>query len=243
MSDEQRNTVLRFAVIFIVIALGFVAVLAKIVYVQTVEREEWMKVAERQVPSHRSIPATRGNILDCNGQLLASSMPQYYMYMDTRVEALHQNGGKLFYEYIDELAADLARVAGDRTAAEYKARITQAYNKKERRLRVCDRRINYLERRELEKNSLISKGKYKSGILFEDQHRRIKPFGVLASRTIGGIYGEGGYGNSGLEKRFDPELRGKDGLSSIQRIGGRNESVTVKEAEDGMDVITTIDAN
>ncbi len=243
MSDEQRNTVLRFAVIFMVIALGFVAVLAKIIYVQTVERDEWMKVAERQVPSNRSIPATRGNILDCNGQLLASSMPQYYMYMDTRVEALHLNGGKLFHEHIDELAADLERIVGGHSAAEYKARITQAYNKKERRLRVCDRRINYLQRRELEQNSLIKKGKYKSGILFEDQHRRIKPFGILASRTIGGIYGEGGYGNSGLEKRFDRELRGKDGLSSIQRIGGRNESVTVKEAEDGMDVITTIDAN
>ena len=243
MSDEQRNTVLRFAVIFIVIAIGFVAVLARIVYIQTVERDEWMKVAERQVPTHRAIPATRGNILDCNGQLLASSMPQYYIYMDTRVEALHQNGGKLFHEHIDELAADLERIAGDHTAAEYKARITQAYNKKERRLRVCDKRINYLQRRELEQNSLIRKGKYKSGILFEDQHRRIKPFGMLASRTIGGIYSEGGYGNSGLEKKFDAELRGKDGLSSIQRIGGRNESVTVHEAEDGMDVITTIDAN
>ena len=243
MSDEQRNTVLRFAVIFTMITLGFVAVLVKIVYVQTVEREEWMKVAERQVPSNRNIPATRGNILDCNGQLLASSMPQYYMYMDTRVEALHQNNGKLFHEHIDTLSADLARIVGDRSAAEYKARITQAYHKREKRLRVCEHRINYLQRRELEQNPLIRKGKYKSGVLFDDQHRRIKPFGILASRTIGGIYGEGGSGNSGLEKGFDEELRGKDGLSSIQRIGGRNESVTIKEAEDGMDVITTIDAN
>ena len=243
MSDEQRNTVLRFAVIFTMITLGFVAVLVKIVYVQTVEREEWMKVAERQVPSNRNIPATRGNILDCNGQLLASSMPQYYMYMDMRVEALHQNNGKLFHEHIDTLSADLARIVGDRSAAEYKARITQAYHKREKRLRVCEHRINYLQRRELEQNPLIKKGKYKSGVLFDDQHRRIKPFGILASRTIGGIYGEGGSGNSGLEKGFDEELRGKDGLSSIQRIGGRNESVTIKEAEDGMDVITTIDAN
>ncbi|MBR4263842.1 MAG: penicillin-binding protein 2 [Paludibacteraceae bacterium] len=225
------------------ITLGFVAVLVKIVYVQTVEREEWMKVAERQVPSNRNIPATRGNILDCNGQLLASSMPQYYMYMDMRVEALHQNNGKLFHEHIDTLSADLARIVGDRSAAEYKARITQAYHKREKRLRVCEHRINYLQRRELEQNPLIRKGKYKSGVLFDDQHRRIKPFGILASRTIGGIYGEGGSGNSGLEKGFDEELRGKDGLSSIQRIGGRNESVTIKEAEDGMDVITTIDAN
>ena len=95
MSDEQRNTVWRFAMIFIVIALGFIAVLVKIVYIQAVERDEWLKVAEKQVPTNRPIPATRGNILDCNGRLLASSMPQYYIYMDTRVPALHEKNGEL----------------------------------------------------------------------------------------------------------------------------------------------------
>ena len=69
MSDEQRNTVWRFAIIFTVIALGFVAVLGKIVYVQTVERAQWLKVAENQIPTRKPIPATRGNILDCNGRL------------------------------------------------------------------------------------------------------------------------------------------------------------------------------
>ena len=243
MSDEQRNTVWRFAMIFIVILAGFVAVLGKIIYVQTVERDEWLKVAEKQVPTNRPIQATRGNILDCNGQLLASSMPQYYIYMDTRVPALREKEGALFARHIDTLALDLATVVGDHSQAEYKARIVQAYRNHEKRYRVCDHRINYLQRQALEQNQLIKKGKYKSGIFFEDQHRRIKPYGVLASRTIGSIYGDGGGGNSGLEKRFDKELRGEDGMSSIQRIGGRNESVTVEEAKDGLDVVTTIDAN
>lgn len=243
MSEEQRNTVWRFAMIFIVILLGFVAVLVKIIYIQAVERDEWLKVAEKQVPTIRPIKATRGNILDCNGRLLASSMPQYYMYMDTRVEALHQKNGKLFTANIDTLALDLANIVGEHTQAEYKARITNAYRRGEKRLRVCDHRINYLQRQALEQNGLIKRGKYKSGIFFEDQHRRIKPYGVLASRTIGGIYGEDGVGNSGLEKRFDKELRGVDGLSAIQKIGGRYESVTLEEAKDGVDVVTTIDAN
>ncbi len=242
MSDEQRNTVWRFAIIFIFLLIGFGAVIGKIIYIQTVEREQWLKVAEKQVPTHRPIAATRGNILDCNGQLLASSMPQYYIYMDTRVPALHEKNGALFQRHIDTLCIDLERIVGGRTAAEYKQRITYAYRHNEKRLKVCPDRINYLQRRELEENALIKKGKYKSGILFEDQHRRIKPFGILASRTIGSIYGEGGGGNSGLEKRFDKELRGQDGLTSIQRIGGRNESVTLEEAEDGMDIVTTIDA-
>lgn len=229
--------------IFSVIALGFVAVLGKIIYIQTVERAEWLKVAERQVPTHRPIPATRGNILDCNGRLLASSMPQYYVYMDTRVEALHAKKGQLFQQEIDTLAGDFARIVGDMSQAEYKARITRAYQRGEKRLKVCDHRINYLQRQALEQNRLIKRGKYKSGILFEDQHRRIKPYGQLASRTIGSIYGEGGVGNAGLEKGFDAELRGEDGMSSIQRIGGRNESVTEREAVDGKDIVTTIDAN
>ena len=243
MSDEQRNTVWRFAIIFIVIMLGFGAVLGKIVYIQTVERDEWLKVAEKQVPTRKPIQATRGNILDCNGQLLASSMPQYYMYMDASVPALHDNNGHLFTTYIDTLARDLSIIVPEHTQAEYKARITRAYLRSNKRLRVCDHRINYLQRRELERNPLLKKGKYKSGVFFEDQYRRIKPFGILASRTIGSIYGDGGGGNSGLEKRFDKELRGIDGMSSIQRIGGRNESVTEIEAQDGLDVVTTIDAN
>lgn len=243
MYDEQQNTVWRFAIIFIAIFIGFAAVLGRIIYIQAFEREAWLKVAEQQVPTHRPIAATRGNILDCNGRLLASSMPQYYMYMDTRVEALHQKNGQLFNRHIDTLALDLATIVGEHTQAEYKARIVQAYKKGEARLKVCDHRINYLQRQALLNNALIKKGKYKSGIFFEDQHRRIKPYGILASRTIGSIYGEGGSGNSGLEKRFDNELRGEDGMSSIQKIGGRYESVTEVEAKDGLDVKTTIDAN
>ncbi|MBR2166590.1 MAG: penicillin-binding protein 2 [Paludibacteraceae bacterium] len=243
MSDEQRNTIWRFAMIFIVIFLGFCAVIGKIIYIQAVERDQWMKVAEKQVPTHKPIPATRGNILDCNGRLLASSMPQYYMYMDTRVEALHLNNGRLFLSHIDTLALDLARIVGDHSAEEYKTRIVKAYRKGEKRLKVCDHRINYLQRQALMQNKLIKRGKIKSGIFFEDQHRRIKPYGLLASRTIGGIYGEGGHGNSGLEKRFDKELSGVDGLSSVQKIGGRYEPITVEEAQDGLDIVTTIDAN
>ncbi len=243
MSDEQRNTIWRFALIFIIIAMGFVAVLGKIIYIQAVERDQWLKVAERQVPTNRPIKATRGNILDTNGSLLASSMPQYYIYMDTRVEALRANDGSLFHEHVDSLAHDLANIVRDKSQAEYKSRLTQAYKNKAKRLRVCDRRINYLQRQELLQNPLIKKGKFKSGIFFEDQHRRIKPYGILASRTIGGIYGEGGSGNSGLEKRFDKELSGEDGMSSIQKIGGRYESVTIEEAQDGLDIVTTIDAN
>ncbi|MEE0861291.1 MAG: hypothetical protein UIC49_07490, partial [Paludibacteraceae bacterium] len=206
MLDEQKNTVWRFAIIFILISLGFLAVLGKIIYIQTVERSEWMKVAEKQVPTHRPIKATRGNILDCNGQLLASSMPQYYIYMDTRADALVINNSQLLKEHLDSLCHDLTSIIGDYTTEEYRQRIVQGQKQGNRRLKLSKGRINYLQRRALEQNSLIRLGKYKSGVFFEDQHRRIKPYGLLASRTIGSINGEEGIGTAGLEKAFDKEL-------------------------------------
>jgi cell division protein FtsI (penicillin-binding protein 3) len=90
---------------------------------------------------------------------------------------------------------------------------------------------------------LVRRGVYKSGISFTDRNIRSKPFGSLGSRTIGNIYGDGGAGNAGIEKRFDKELRGVDGTSSRQRVAGHWEYIPIVEAENGADVYTTLDAN
>lgn len=247
MSDNQRNTILRFAAIFLLITAGFVAVIVKIVVIQTKERDQWLNIATQQVKTDQPIAATRGNILDCEGRLLASSMPQYYVKMDTRVEALHLGGDTLFYKYVDSIADGMSRIVGDRSNEEYKRIMVNAFkskNKKERVIhKLSKRRITYTEMKEIKQLPLVRRGVYKSGIEFENQHRRVKPFGSLASRTIGSIYGEGGYGNAGLEKGFDKELAGKDGVSTRQRIGGRWENVTVEEEEDGLDVVTTLNTD
>ena len=109
--------------------------------------------------------------------------------------------------------------------------------------RLSNKRINFIQKRQLEQLPFIKRGKYKSGITFDEIHRRIKPYGELASRTIGSIYGESGEGNAGLEKRFEKELRGTDGLSKRQKVGDRFENVVITEPEDGVDILTTLDVN
>ena len=247
MSDNQRHTILRFAIIFLLIAVGFVAVIVKITIIQTREREQWLKIAKNQIKTNQPIAATRGNILDCEGRLLASSMPQYYVSMDTRVEALHLGGDTLFYRYVDTIANGLSRIVADRSSEEYRRIMVTAFRSKNKKDQIINkltkRRITYTEKKQIEQLPLIKRGVYKSGIQFDDQHRRVKPFGSLASRTIGSIYGDGGYGNAGLEKQFNKELAGHDGISTRQRVGGRTEYITVKEEEDGIDVVTTINTD
>ena len=50
MNDEQRNTVWRFAMIFIIILLGFVAVIVKIIYIQTECKNEFPHIVLYSFP-------------------------------------------------------------------------------------------------------------------------------------------------------------------------------------------------
>lgn len=243
MGENTRYTIVRFAVIFIVILLGFVAVIGKIIVLQTTEKDRWLSIAQKQVKTNQPIAATRGNIMDAEGRLLCSSLPQYTVYMDAAVEALYVKNDSLFNEQIDRLSADLSRVIGDEDAAHYKKKITEAHRTHKRSLRVSRKRINYIQRLELEQNPLIRQGKNKSGITFKEVKRRIKLFGNLASRTLGTIHAETGHGRTGLEAAFDKELSGHDGVSTRQKVGRAYQNVTVIDAEDGWDIYTTIDAN
>ena len=247
MSEKVRTTVVIFAIIFILITLGFGAVVAKIIYLQTVEQDKWEKLsgANRTKTTH-TIPARRGNIYDAEGRLLASSLPQYNIYMDTRVEALHQGGDTLFWQYVDSMATGLSRIIGDKSAQDYRHKMITAFRGKSTReqdIRLSSTRVSYTQKKDIEKLPLICRGHYKSGIYFRDVNRRSKPFGSLGSRTIGSIYGDNGHGNAGLEKRFDEYLCGKDGESRLEHVAGHRQYVPIREAESGADIYTTLDAN
>jgi len=250
MADKLQHTIIRFAIIFLVMVAGFAGVVSMIVYVQTspTEKEKWQKIEANQVQTNLPIPPTRGNILDANGNLLASSLPQYVVYMDTRVEALHQGGDTLYLRYIDSIANGLSRIIGDKSPQEYKQKISAAFHSRSKEAKIRDirlhkGRINYIQKREIQQLPLVKRGIYKSGIHFEEMHIRKKPFGRLGSRTIGNIYSEGGYGNAGLEKSYEQYLHGKEGVSTRQRVAGYWANVPVEEAVDGDDVVTTLDVN
>lgn len=243
MNDNQKKTVIRFAAVFILIAAGFIAVLVKIVITQTVERDDLMKIATRQKSKEYVIEPNRGNIYDCHGRLLAGSAPTYNAYMDTRAQALHENNGKLFNAYIDSISFTLSDYFGDRTPQEYKHYIQQGYNTRKGRLRLYPHRLTYMQMKAVQNMPLFNKGKLKSGLFFESNYQRIKPFGSLASRSIGNIYGNNGKGISGLEMAYDDVLHGKDGEIGTHTVEGHTVSQVNREAIDGCDIVTTIDAN
>lgn len=246
MSENVKHTVLRFAIVFGVILLFFVVVFVRIISLQTVHRSELEAMVADRDSVYKPIKAVRGNIFDCEGRLLASSVPQYSIWMDTRVEALHLNNGKLFYDYVDSIAYGLSRIVGDQTPTEYRNKIVKAYRgktRRERNIRLTNKRISYTQLKEIKQLPLIRRGVYKSGFYAVDLNLRVKPFNSLGSRTIGGIYAESGKGNAGLEKRFDDYLQGEDGLAIRERMANQWQYIPIREEKHGCDVYTTLDAN
>jgi cell division protein FtsI (penicillin-binding protein 3) len=248
MNDSRRDILIRFGLVYFFILLIFLAIIIKIVVIQTSERPMWMKLASSLTQADRVAPATRGNIYSEDGQLLASTIPKFYLFMDMRTEALHDtlrhHKTSLFYEKIDSLVTCLSAKLGDRSKVMYKKAIVNAYKKRDARFLIYPYLVSYSDLKEIACFPLFNLGKMRSGLVEDTYARRVRPFGDIGSRTIGDIYGdELRGGKTGLELAYDTLLRGKSGLFSRQRIAGRWENVVQIPPENGADIITTLDAN
>lgn len=241
--DRRQKIIFRFVIVFLFIAIGFGAVVGQILLLQTKERQQWIDLIGYQEPIEVPVRAVRGNIYDAEGRLLAGSMPKYVLAMDMRTQALHQGGDTLFNNNIDSIAHGLSRIFGDRSAADYKSRLTQAFRTRQRYYKLQQRPVTFTQLKQVKQLPVLRRGPYKSGLQVEERHQRVKPFGTLASRSIGGVNQETGEGRTGLESSYDDVLSGTPGLCQRQRVQGRVENVVITPARDGKDLVTTIDAN
>lgn len=239
MAERLKKLILRFGFIYIIIVLGFVAVVYKIVTIQA-DKEDWLAISPEVKKRNIELKAKRGNIYSDNGRLMASSIPTYYLDLDLRVPALELNEGALFYNNIDSLSIYLSRFFRDKSADQYKKDITKAYRRKDGNYRLYPKKVSYSQLKEIKTFPLFKLGRNKSGLIAKEQVSRVKPFGSLASRTIGDVYGDLDMGGkNGLENRFNEELTGKPGVSVFQKVANTWQETIAVEPEPGMDLITT----
>lgn len=244
MDEKKRDTIGRFVWIVLLMVIGFVAVLVKIGITQWgSDHEQLLAIAQRMKSHNEKIVPNRGNIYDCNGNLLAGSAPTYQIRMDTRVQSLHKDNGKLLKENIDSVSYALSAYFNDRTPDEYRKLILGGYQEGDGRLLLYPKRITHKQLRTVKQMPLFRLGRLKSGLITTEYYQRIKPFDILASRTIGSIYGNNGRGICGLERAYETELRGTEGQRKMEMVDGRSIELSNTEAEDGLDVVSTIDIN
>ena len=237
----RDEIVWRTGIVYIAVVVVALAILVRILFIQTVQHGKWSAMADRYVYKTTEMPANRGDILAHDGRLLASSVPFYTIYMDTRSTGM---SARTWSNGINGLSAGLAKYLGVRSAAGWKAAITEARKRGDRYF-LIRRKVDYETLKKLRELPIFREGQYRGGLMAQPENRRILPNMDLAARTIGYL-NLGAEGTEvGLEGSFDKELGGKNGVVVRQRLAG-GDWITINDASsveprDGNDIVTTID--
>ena len=83
---DRKKIIPRYKIIGYLMVLLGIMIVAKALYTATVKRDYWMKVADRLKRDSVDVKPVRGNILSCDGRLMASSLPEYKLYMDFKAD-------------------------------------------------------------------------------------------------------------------------------------------------------------
>lgn len=240
--DKKESSILgRVKVLYIVFFVVCLLFLVQIVLIQTNKYSDELRVkSEKYSFKRRAIEATRGNILSDDRRILATSIPYYELRMDMVARGLDID---TFMKEVTPLSVELSRFFGDRSPKEYREALVGARQKANGYFRINPRKINYLELQQVKKFPLFSRGANKGGFIPVEIGRRVQPHGKLASRSIGFVNSNGL--KVGIEGGFDEYLRGKDGMTMMQKVSG-NFWIPVSsefnlDPVNGMDVVTTID--
>lgn len=239
---EIRKTILtRFGLVYAIIVLFCVYIIVRVVIIQHMPK--WDREAQKLDIKEFALAARRGDICAADGSPLATSVPYYELRMDLGAPGV----AKGFYEEVDSLAICLSRFLGDKSAKTYKAEIRRAYAQQKHYYLITPRKVSYAELQEIKKFPILRRGRNKGGLIVEQENKRVYPSGNLAMRTLGKLTkesAEGSTGNAGafgLEKSFEKELKGEDGVAVKQNMSGRWFIISKDDPEDGKNIITTLD--
>ena len=83
---SNKSVIGRYHVIAFVFCLIGVVIVYRAIRTMFVEGDVWKAASEKFVKENVSVSPQRGNIFSADGQLLATSLPEYKIYMDFRVK-------------------------------------------------------------------------------------------------------------------------------------------------------------
>lgn len=241
----SRKMQTKLALLFIIIALALFGLNIRLTYINMQSGDQYtVQVLSQQKYASKSLPYQRGNILDRNGIVLATSVKVYNLILDPNI--ILSEEGKFKDTTLDTLVGafgfdkeELTRLVDENSTSSY-----ISYKKG----------LSYEEIEEfvgLRNGTLKVKPEWFSkeysyghiqGIWFEEEFKRSYPYSTLASHVIGFTY-TGNVGGWGIEENYNDVLNGINGRefgylnsdSALERV--------IKSASDGNNVVSTIDIN
>lgn len=251
-SNRNQGSVIRYFLLAFLVSLLGAAVIVKSVKIMTVEKSSWDSIAKLYTATNISIKPMRGNIYADDGQVLATSLPTYKMYMDflaaketteEKTERAQVVRDSMLRANLDVICRKLNEMFPDQSAAEFRSRFEKGLEKHSRHLLLYPRLISYNQNCEVKQLPVFNQSQNKSGYCPEMHQEREHPFGSLSERTLGRLFPGKDSSMNGIELAYDTLLRGIPGVGRREKVLNSYQTIIEKEAVNGFDVNTSIDVS
>lgn len=215
--------------------------------------EEYSRIVLGQRQSgygSRSIQARRGDILDRNGTILATSEKVYNLIVDPRaitsrsddryekavVDALREYfKGDERVDTVSSLLEEQKKLSTGKKSAYFKFKEDMSFDEKDAFQKFMD-----------EKNAAYRKSgnKYEiKGLSFEDKYKRSYPYKELACNVIGFSSQDNSGETGGVEQYYNNDLIGTNGREYGYLDSDTKLQSVIREASDGDSIVTTLNFN
>lgn len=242
MIPEYKNVTLRYVFFVLIMILLAIAVIVKACIIMFAERQYWKDVADRFVRENVVVFPNRGNIISSDGKLMASSLPEFKIYMDFKAGGIKKD--TMLMNHMQEICEGLHKIFPDKSAAEFRRTLLKGRKMGSQNYLIYPNRISYIEFKEVKKLPVFNLSKFKGGLHELAYNQRKKPFGSLAMRTLGDVFPDTALGaKNGIELTYDKYLKGEVGITHRQKIRNKYLNIVDKAPVNGYDIITTIDVD
>lgn len=235
----NRKMKKKLLLLFGIITCAFVGLVFRLMYIEYTSGDTYTKkVLSLQSYDSVKLPFQRGNIVDKNGTILATSVAVYNVILDCSVMTSKD-------EYVEPTINALTQCFSDLDRDKLE---DYAQNSKDNKYIVLKEKLSYddiqpfVEMQDAVDDSGNKVNPNIKGVWFETEYQRKYPLSTLASATVGFV-SDGNVGTVGLEKYYDSTLNGVDGREYGYLNSDNAIEKTVIPAENGKNLYCSIDAN
>ncbi len=235
----------RHYVVCLIIVAVICYILLHLMDTTVIHSENWNNKAMSDLSKTEIIYPERGDILACDGSILATNAQYYTIRIDYRSEKFMED---IYIDSMDVMCDSLAKYFPIRNAKEWKERLMSQMkkpkNRRSRSFKILDN-VTYDKYLKLKTFPFFRiNNPNKNGLVKEEKMRRINPYGDMAILSIGAV-GETKnrekHGIWGLERALDSLLYGRAGITKKVPLTTKLVNWTDTPAVAGYTVKTTID--
>lgn len=233
----------KLVLLFVLILIVFTVLVLRVNWIGRNNKDEYSRqVLSQQRYDSRTLPCRRGNIVDRNGTVLATSEKVYNLVIDTKV--MNTKDGIYVEPTLEALREYFPQLDITAIRSYMAAHPDSGYY-------VPAKKLHYTEIADFvdcqndtatDEDGNPGPGNSIKGVWFEEEYVRTYPNGSLACDVIGFTSSDGA-GLCGLEEYYDSTLSGTPGREFGYLNTDSTLERTTKPAVDGYTIVSTLDVN